>query len=83
MSTELIKAVRSLHESSGDIEQVVQHLRDRGLSQMQSVKLLCDELGFSLRDSDSAVLHSVAWRDVRPDTESLRDAFFDALGGDK
>lgn len=80
MNTELIKAVRALYDSGGDIEQVVQLLRDKGVSQMETVKLLCDELGFSLKDSDSAVLHSVAWSDVRPDTESLRDAFFDALG---
>ena len=80
MSTELINAVRALYESRGDIEQVVQLLRDKGVSQMETVKLLRDELGFSLRDSDSAVLHSVAWSDVRSDTESLRKTFFDALG---
>jgi hypothetical protein len=46
-----------------DIEVIILKLKDLGLSQMESTKILIFKLNFSLKEADNFVINSKAWSD--------------------
>lgn len=73
------KLILDNYKSIGDMDMVLQVIRDNGASQLQSTQLLINVLGFSLKDADQIIINSHTWRDLRQMNEDVRDAFFDVL----
>lgn len=61
------------------LQDVLLILKSKGISQMQSVKLLIEEMNLSLSDADNIVLNSRAWINERSENISFRDSFFNTL----
>jgi hypothetical protein len=66
-------------DDGASVEEVLAHLRERGLSPLQSVAVLCAISGMTPREADKTVVLSEAWADRRDATLQLRDAFWAAV----
>ena len=62
-----------------DIELLLLELKNLGLSQFETTKLLHSELGFLLTEAGNLVLNSEAWKDYKPGNLKLRKLFLDSL----
>ncbi|MVM36129.1 hypothetical protein GO755_39320 [Spirosoma sp. HMF4905] len=60
-----------------DIEAGLLSLKNIGLSQADSIKLLIQVLNISLSEADKIVLNSATWKDYKNDTISLREAIYE------
>ncbi len=65
-----------------NIEVLLFKLRERGLSQIQTLALLKKKTGLSLKDLDLMVLNSAVWKDNKEANISLRNTFFDKIEGE-
>ncbi len=78
-SKSINKIFEDYYSNIMDIETVIFSLKDIGLSQMQTTKILIEKLNISLKDADNLVVKSRAWEDKLDDTLSLRSSMFDFL----
>jgi hypothetical protein len=62
-----------------NIEETIQILKDAGISQMDTLKLLRDELNLSIHDADNLVLNATAWKENKQVNEYLRNSFADII----
>jgi hypothetical protein len=65
-----------------NIEVLLFKLRERGLSQIQTLALLKKKTGLSLKELDLMVLNSAVWKDNKEANISLRNTFFDKIEGE-
>jgi hypothetical protein len=72
----MVSEVRTLADSGADLEDAIAHLRAAGCHQVESIKVLREVYGISLRDADEAILSSETWADLLEETLELRDAFW-------
>ena len=60
---------------TGDnIEAVMEILKKSGASQMETLKVLIDELRLSIRDADNVVMNANVWRQNKEINQHLRDS---------
>ena len=65
---------------NGDnIEETIAILKNAGITQIDTVKVLMDELSISIRDADDLVLNAIAWKENKATTEGFRNTFADML----
>lgn len=64
---------------SGNIEETIEILKKNGASQMDTLKTLMDELNLSIRDADTLVMNSIAWKDNKSGNQTFRDLFMHTL----
>lgn len=62
-----------------NIEEIILQLKDIGLSQMESTKVLMLKLKISLNDADKFIINSKAWKYKFQDNINLRENFFNCL----
>ncbi len=74
---------KAILQSNGNsniaIENAIAALRQAGASQIKSVKILMEEMQFSLSQADERILHSETWRDKQKSTLNLREAFYQVI----
>ena len=73
------KIFEDYHSNIIDIESVIFSLRNFGLSQMQTTKIVMEKLSISLKDADDLVVKSITWKDKLEETLSLRNSMLDFL----
>ena len=61
------------------LQQSLIELKKSGCNPIEAVKIIVNQLGLSLKEADSIVLNSEAWRTEKDQTLKLRNDFFDAL----
>ena len=61
------------------IEEIILQLKDVGLSQMESTKVLMLKLKISLIEADKFILNSKTWKNKFQDNINLRKNFFNCL----
>lgn len=76
--TAMVREARQLLAAGESLDAVVQLLKDRGLTKMESMILLEDQLDIEHRDAKLAVHHSTAWRDSREAAETLEKDLLDS-----
>lgn len=59
-----------------DIEKLILFLKEKGASQMTSVKVLKVFKNMRLKEADNLIQNSIHWKEFKKSNESLRDAFF-------
>jgi len=64
------------------IEVVLKVLRNEGITQIDTVKLIRAKLSIPLSDADKIVLYSDTWRDRKENHIQIRNTFFDSLEQD-
>ena len=62
-----------------EIELVIQSLKEFGLSQFQTTKVLVFHLKFSLKDADYLVINSKAWSKEYKEIIEFRKSLFDSI----
>ncbi len=60
-----------------DYDTVLQHLRDKGFSKLDSIKALREFCGLSLGESKRTATLSKVWADTLEQSNQLHDAFFE------
>lgn len=55
----------SIYENDMNMETLIQLLKNANVSQSQTTMLLCKELNIPFFESDSLVLNSKAWSDIK------------------
>ena len=68
--------------SLDNIEVVLKVLRNEGITQIDTVKLIRAKLSIPLSDADKIVLYSDTWRDRKENNIQIRNTFFDSLEQD-
>jgi len=63
---------------SGNYDQLIALLKERGATQMECVKVLVYGFQLVLREADSLVLNAPAWKDRFANNMHLREAFWDS-----
>lgn len=66
------------YKNIDDIELIILKLKEHGLSQMQSTKILISKLEFSLKEADNLIVSSKAWSDNYNSLLEFRKGFFDS-----
>ncbi len=74
----------SVYKEGGyqNLEEAINKMKEAGASQIDCVRTLVVELKLPLKDADTLVLHSSAWRDEKEITERFRhhiDTIFDKV----
>jgi len=59
-----------------NLEDAMLQLRRMGATPIDTLKVLKEALGLSLREADDLVLHSVTWQDIKATTLELRETFY-------
>lgn len=73
---DLIARFKKIYDGTEDsIEEGLSQLKTYGASQIDSIKVLNEVLGISLREADKIVLHSKAWNLQRDVTLDIRKDF--------
>lgn len=70
---------KELNLDRSNIDIVLQKLRDRKASQVDSVKALMS-VGYSLKEADNIILSSDIWKDYYDYNIKLRETFFEVMG---
>jgi hypothetical protein len=65
------------------IQKILTSLKEKGYSQVQSVRLIMVEMKLSIVDADNLVMQANAWSKERDGNELLRENFLKALMSDK
>ena len=78
MSKKYNEIFRQVHKSD-NIEETMEILKNSGASQMDTLKVLRDELHLSIRDADNLVMNAKVWRENKEINQRFRDSFEDAL----
>ena len=78
MSKKYNEIFRQVHNSD-NIEETMEILKNSGASQMDTLKVLMDELHLSIRDADNLVMNAKIWRDNKEINQGFRDSATDAL----
>ncbi|MES2112325.1 MAG: hypothetical protein V4577_26445 [Bacteroidota bacterium] len=65
--------------NGSNIEEVMEILKTSGASQMDTLKVLMDELNFSITEADEIVLNSITWIENKEITLRIREGFADIL----
>lgn len=73
-------SIFSQNYNGSNIEEVIDMLKTVGASQMETLKVLMDELHLSIPDADNIVLNATSWGENKERNLALRNAFFDFLG---
>lgn len=60
------------------VQIILMDLKEKGFTQMQSLRLIMDEMKLSLSDADNIVMNSSAWKSEKEGNEILRDNFLRA-----
>jgi hypothetical protein len=66
----------NFQNNAESLQKILLLLNQKGVSQMQSVKLLMEEMKMSLADADKIVLNSNAWASEFEDNKIFRENFF-------
>ena len=74
-----LKEVFQAHYTAGNLEKALVALRKAGASQIDSIKIIMNEIGLSLAEADEAVLNSKVWVDTKDQTQNFRQRFGDVL----
>jgi hypothetical protein len=61
--------------TANSIEVILKSLKEKGISQMQSLKLIMDEMKLSISEADNIVMHSNAWGNEKEGNEIFRENF--------
>ncbi|GAB4043108.1 hypothetical protein [Spirosoma litoris] len=64
-------------ESEKDIEAGLLSLKNKGFSQVDSIKVLMRVLNVSLSEADKIVLNSTTWKDCKSDIIFLRETIYE------
>lgn len=64
---------------SDNIEETIETLKKSGATQIDTLKVLMDELNLSLRDADNLVLNANSWEENKEDNQRFRNSAGDAL----
>lgn len=70
---------KKLESAGADPETLLLFFRKHGANMPDSVKLIRQVKGLSLREAQEVVHHSDTWADGREAQERLQDAFWEAL----
>ncbi|MEM6320455.1 MAG: hypothetical protein AAF960_22490 [Bacteroidota bacterium] len=62
-----------------NLSTALRKLREKGATQMESVKVVKRALEISLREADKIVRTSDVWKDKEEATDKLRNTFWDTL----
>lgn len=65
--------------SGNNLEESLQLLKDYGASQMESVRVIKNELDISIKEADEMILNSTTWINEKEITIHLRNKLFEAL----
>ncbi|MGB3465378.1 MAG: hypothetical protein WBA74_08910 [Cyclobacteriaceae bacterium] len=72
----------SVYKKELNYEELILALKNKGVSQGETTKLLCKELNISFFESDSLVLNASAWSEFREVNLKARDEIIDFLDTD-
>ena len=70
---ELVALARIMLAEGADIETILDAMRERSPSIIQSMKVVRDILGVSMEDAKQLVHHSRAWSDMRDEHSELHE----------
>ena len=62
-------------DQTNDYDAVLKHLRDKGISKLESIKAIREFCGVSLGEAKRIATESEVWEDTLGDSEKLHDAF--------
>ena len=65
--------------SGNNLEYTLEVLKNNGASQMESLKIIKNELDISMKEADLIILNSIAWTNEKEVTLQLRDNLFETL----
>lgn len=77
----IVEIIDSYNSDINNIEKIIFDLKNIGLSQKETTKILIQRLNLSLKVSDNFVVNSKAWQDKFQDNMNLRNNIFDFLEG--
>ena len=75
---EVVARVKEMRDAGSGLEAIVQMIRDSGLFQGQTYKLLRQHCGLSYQDAKQAIHESQTWADVCEATEELHETAYQA-----
>jgi len=64
-------------KETSDYEAVLRHLRDKGVSKLESIKALREFCEVSLGEAKQIASSSDVWADTLADSKELHDTFFE------
>lgn len=79
MHPELVDLARAMFGRGADLEEVLEALRARSPSIIQSMKVVRDVLELSMSEAKDLVHHSRAWSDMRDEHSELHEQAEDAI----
>jgi hypothetical protein len=79
ITDEMKTIFRNLYDGSSEsLENVINKLKEKGFSQMQSLRLIMQEMNFSISDADKIIMNSKAWGDEKEGNKIFRENFIKA-----